>query len=172
MAEPEVIWSDGDPWRDLAPDVVAAGAATVISLRGTTRLVDVVQRRQFRVPLSGGHVMDFDAEWVSLGRWALTPCGLVISASEHWAAGSPVRLVLAGLVPRWYDTEVGATVLEAVRAGNEPSAPGHPDLDCGAAYRPNGPIEAWRRLRRAEQEAEGAVERSDPLDDDGPVGGA
>ena len=140
MAEPEVIWRDGDAWRDLAGDVRAAGAATVVSLQGTTRLVDVAGDRQLRLARPGGHRMDFDGEWVPLGHWALTPCGLVISASWHWAAGSPVRLVLAGLVEDWPGTELGATVLEAVRAGLEPSAPGHPDLDCGAPYCPNGPF--------------------------------
>jgi hypothetical protein len=57
-------------------------------------------------------------------------------------------------VADWPGTEVGATVLEAVRAGLETSAPGHPDRDCGAAYCPNGAIEAWRRLRRAEEEGQ------------------
>ena len=155
MAEPEVIWRDGDQWRDLAGDVKAAGAATVVSLRATTRLVDVVGEHQLRVPSSTGHVMDLDGQWTSLGDWSLTPCGLVIDAAEHWAAGTPLRLVLAGLAPDWSSTEVGQAVLDALLAGKEPVAPGHPEGACGAAYCPNGPIEAWRRLRRADMQSQG-----------------
>ena len=158
MAEPEVIWQDGDKWRDLAGDIRAAGSATVVSLRATTRLLDVANGRQLRVPSSAAHVMDLDLQWVSLGNWAITPCGLAIDAAEYWAGGTPLRLVLAGLVPDWPSTEVGRSVLDALRAGREPVAPGHPEGPCDAAYCPNGPIEAWRRLRRANVQRQGREE--------------
>jgi hypothetical protein len=63
MTEPVVIWQDGDAWRDLAPDVRAVGAATVVSRRGSTPYVDVERGRQVRLPHP------------TVTGWTSTPCG-------------------------------------------------------------------------------------------------
>ena len=156
MAEPVVIWQDGDEWRDLVPDVRAAGAVTTVSRRGTARYVDVTLGRQVRVPHPDGHMMGHDRMWVPLGYWELTPCGLVLEHADHWARGSPLRLVLAGLVWDWPSSAAGVAVWDAVRAGREPVAPGHPDQACGAAYCPLGEIEAWRAIRLAQLTEQGS----------------
>lgn len=134
VAQQKVIWQDGDPWRDLGLDVRAAGEATIISRHGATRFLDSELRRQCRHPGPSAHLMDFDAEWLPLGAWRLTPCGLSISHPDYWAQGTPLRLVLAGIVEDWASTEAGAVAWERVQDDIEPTAPGHPEEPCRAFW--------------------------------------
>ena len=144
MATEDIIWKDGDAWRDLTDEVRAAGAATAISLHGTARFIDVEHGRQARFPTPKAGLFVCDSCWLPLGDWSLTPCGFVTEASDHWSRGTRLRLVLAGFVPYWAGTEAGAVMLAAVQAGTEPTAPGHPDGACGAYWCPLGRAAQWQ----------------------------
>ena len=128
------LWQDGDPWRDLTEDVDAAGAVTVVSQNGTARLVDTAERLQLRLALEGGHSMLGDAQWQPYRMLKLTPCGIVIHGDSYWARGTPLRLVLVGVLPRWMDSPHGRAAVEALIARRRPSSPNHPAKPCGAAY--------------------------------------
>lgn len=138
--ESTVIWRDGDPWRDLTHEAADAGQVTVVSLHGTARLLDFAEgvAQQARVPLEGGHQLHLDSTPVDL-LWrplrifySLTPCGFTT-----WEeAGSPVRLVLAGIHTDWMNSPVGREAVDAVMTRSEPKAPGHPTQPCQAAYCP------------------------------------
>ena len=132
MAHGDIIWEDGDTWRDLTDDVRAIGVATVVSLHGATRFIEADRGRQVRVPGQVAHAADFDGRWLPLGDWQLTPCGAVTLHLDHWSCGTRLRLVLAGFVGDWADTKAGAATLAAIEAGAEPTAPGHPAGPCGS----------------------------------------
>lgn len=134
MSGAEVIWRDSDRWRRLTAEAEAAGGVSVVSRSGTLRLIDYQRRRHARVPLEGGHIMGFDSQWLPLGSVELTPCGIVLEERSYWARGTPVRLVLAGLVPAWIDAPAGRATVDAVLAGRPPTSPGHPSEPCGAFY--------------------------------------
>ena len=144
MASKGIIWEDGDTWRDLTDAVISAGTATAISLHGTARFIDAEHGRQARIRTLKAGVFSCDGEWLPLGNWSLSPCGFVTEAPGHWSRGTPLRLVLAGLVEDWAGTEAGAVALAAVQAGTEPAAPGHPAELCGAFWCPLGPAAQWR----------------------------
>lgn len=132
----QVIWSDGQPWRHLTEDAVAVGQVTVVSTSGATRLLDIKGRRHGRLPMEGGHVMRFDGQWLPLNVFELTPCGLVLEESSYWARGTPVRLVLAGLVLDWTLSPLGRATVDAVIARRRPVSPNHPPEMCPALYCP------------------------------------
>lgn len=137
LTEPTVIWAEGDPWRPLTEEARTAGEITVISLHGTARLLDLdpADPRHRRVPFEGGHVMAGDGDWRPLEAIRLTPCGLTLTMPHgRWAAGTPVRLVLAGLHPRWSTTGIGVVTVDRVLSHTRLQVPGHPDQACGAAY--------------------------------------
>ena len=144
MTHGDILWKDGDAWRDLTDEVSAAGAATAISLHGTARFIDVEHGRQARFSDLSAHDMDCDGEWLPLGDWSLSPCGFVTEAPDHWSRGTPLRLVLAGFVEDWAGTPIGTETLAAVQAGTEPAAPGHPAGPCDAYWCPLGPAVKWR----------------------------
>ena len=132
MSEQKVIWRDGDRWRNLTGEAVAAGQVTVISESGATRLLDIEQKRHGRMAIEGGHSMRFDGVWRPMGSFELTPCGVVIEQSG--ARGTPVRLVLAGLVTDWLMTPLGSATVDAVIARRPPVSPRHPEAPCKALY--------------------------------------
>lgn len=137
--DPPVIWTDGDAWRPLTEEALDAGKVTVISLNGSARLLDLRpgHLRHRRVPLEGGHTMAGDGDWRPLRTFQLSPCGFTLTMPEgRWAAGTPVRLVIAGLHPHWTTTAVGAATVDRILARTYDASPGHPDQPCGAAYCP------------------------------------
>ena len=142
MSPGRVIWCDGDRWRNLT-DEAAAGQVTVISTNGTTRFLDTQERRHGRMAIEGGHAMGSDGEWRPMESFDLTPCGVVIHGS---ALGTPLRLVLAGLVTGWMMTPLGQATVDAVIARRIPVSPGHPDAPCHALYCP----QRWARFKRPE----------------------
>lgn len=125
------IWAAGDEWRRLTEEVTAEGGATIISVKGTTRLVDSVRRRQMRLPKPGGRPLFGDLEWMPYATLEVTPCGVVIWHPQWWARGARVALVLPGLRPDWADGAAGQELVSVVRLGVQ-AMRGHPDEPCGA----------------------------------------
>lgn len=132
-----VLWSPEDGWCDIAQLVEDAGEATVVSLNGSARLFSFGPCGAFhsRVPLEGGHEMFGDLCWRRLDVLRGSPCGLTLAgpAGDHWAKGTPVRLVLAGLWPRWAELSAArATLFAVVHRSALPVPDGHPDRCCDA----------------------------------------
>jgi hypothetical protein len=135
----DLIWRSGEPWRDLTDDVAQIGVVTVVSRSGTTRILDVKHGRQVRLAMLQAHRWPSDGEWSELGRWRLTPCGLVMIGPESWALGTPLWFVAEGECTNWYDTPLGAEVVVAIGSQAAPFAPGHPPQRCPAVYCPRAP---------------------------------
>jgi hypothetical protein len=129
----DIIWRDGDRWRDLTKSVTSRGAATVISSHGTAMLIDAAAGYYRRLPLEGGKRLPDDGTWLPLGSYSLTPCGLVVDG-DTWHRGTAVRLVLNGLAPTWARTNLGRAVLADVVERRVISIAGHPDDPCRAHY--------------------------------------
>lgn len=134
-----VLWRPEDGWCDIAQLISDAGEATVVSKNGSARLFRFGPHgaHHTRVPLEGGHVMAGDLYWRRLDVLIGGPCGLHLAGPslDHWAAGTPVRLILAGLWPQWATLPEARSTLEAVVQRAELPAPkGHPDDPCRALY--------------------------------------
>ena len=128
------FWVDGDPWRDLLPEIEAVGAATFVSANGSARFIDLRRRRHLRIPLEAGHRMTFDGGWLDGYVVECSPCGLVIEGT-FWARGTNLRLPLPGLAYGWPSTAPGRMVVDAVIAGLPPiCGEGHPPEPCLAIY--------------------------------------
>ena len=135
----DVLWTLSDGWTDLAALITDAGEATVASTNGTTRLFRIGNDGAFhaRVPLEGGHVMVGDHDWRRLETLTGGPCGLTLAGpvGSHWAKGTPIRLLLAGLWPHWASLpETRATVEAVISRTPLPRPVGHPAGVCGALY--------------------------------------
>jgi hypothetical protein len=133
------IWRSGEQWRDLTDDVVQVGVVTVVSRSGTMRILDTARGRQVRLAMLQAHRRPTDGEWTELGRWRLTPCGLVMIGLTAWSLGTPLWLVAEGECTNWCDTPLGAEVVVAIGSQAEPFAPGHPAKRCPAVYCPRAP---------------------------------
>jgi hypothetical protein len=127
-----ILWADGDPWRDLTGEAAAAGALTVISEHGTARFIDFARHRHIREPLEGGKALLGDWVWLPFDYAEITPCGVVLARPEFW--GTPLRLVLGGIVDEWMDTEPGRAAVTASVSRRAPMSAGHPAEPCGARY--------------------------------------
>lgn len=159
-----MIWRAGvDDWRDLSGELACA-PFTAVSRSGTARLIDrrwgsMRVNAHLRLPLEGGHSMLEDGTrdlhgqlmgWGRLEEFRVTPCGITIvepgswidAAGDvrgfgYWAKGTPLRVVLAGLVPQWHRTATGRAVIDEIVTGAPAgSVAGHPDRWCGALYCP------------------------------------
>jgi hypothetical protein len=134
------IGRSGEQWRDLTDDVVQVGVVTVVSRSGTMRILDTARGRQVRRAMLLGHTWPTDGEWTELGRWRLTPCGLVMIGPESWALGTPLWLVAEGEQWGWWcASPFGEAVAAAIKSRSEPFAPGHPANRCPALYCPRAP---------------------------------
>lgn len=130
----ELLWADGDLYRVLTDDIVAAGTATLVSRRGTARLIDVTRGLHCRLPLEGGNRLLFDQAWMSFTHLHVTPCGATLEDGRFWSKGTELRLVFAGLVTDWHTTEVGRAAIQALIDRQWPTSPGHPPEPCGALH--------------------------------------
>lgn len=134
LMEPRTIWAAGETWRHLTAEVVVAGGATIVSEKGTSRLVDTTRREQMRLPQPGGRRLFGDSMWLPYDVLEVTPCGVVIEHEQWWARGYRIALVLAGCHEDWADTVAGRATVEAFEAGRRATICGHPPDACGAHY--------------------------------------
>jgi hypothetical protein len=105
-----------------------------VSEHGTARILDISHDRHVRVSFVRCHAMELDGEWLDLGVWCLTPCGLVVEARDRWTRGTPLWLVAEGSALDWPAEPIGAEVVAAIEAQAQPFAPRHPDEPCAALY--------------------------------------
>lgn len=131
----EVIWALGEAqWRDLRPDVAAAGRVTAVTGH-SVHLLDVDRGVAVRVP--GPWATDPDGPIVErslLSVVVATPCGVLLLLDDvvRWCS-TPLVLLLGG----WLDVETFTGQVAALHrrhAVTVPIATGHPDESCGAIY--------------------------------------
>lgn len=125
MAEPVTLWQQGDRWADLAE--ILRAPATVITVSGTTRLLDSAAGWTVRIPFSTDDRLPRDGQRVEVTSVPVaTACGLRIAGPDpFWT--TEVALVLADLVPDWQ----AAGVQWPQRRW---TALGHPEHPCGAVH--------------------------------------
>jgi hypothetical protein len=132
----EALWALGEAqWRDLRPDIAAAGRVTAVTGH-SVHLLDVELGVAVRVPgpwandLDGGAVV----ERPLLSVMVATPCGLLLLLDDVGRrCSTPLVLLLAG----WLRAEAVAGQVAALlgrHAAAVPVAAGHPAEPCGALY--------------------------------------
>lgn len=131
----EVLWALGEAqWRDLRPDIVAAGRVTAVTAQ-SVHLLDVELGVAVRVPGPWANTLCGDAtEWPLLSVPTATPCGLVLHLGEVGRrCSTPLVLLLGG----WVGPDAVAGPLDALhrRVGPGPlTRPEHLGESCGALY--------------------------------------
>jgi hypothetical protein len=131
----EVMWALGEAqWRDLRPDVAAAGRVTAVTAH-SVHLLDVHRAVAVRVP--GPWANDLDGSIVEhplLSVSVATPCGLTLLLGDVGRrCSTPLVLLLGG----WLGAEAVTCEVAALHrrhAVTVPIAAGHPDEPCGALY--------------------------------------
>ena len=125
------IWMIGEPWRDLASEVAAAGPlVAAMSEHGTKRLLDLRHGWQMRLPAAGRGGLPHDFERDELWRVGVaTPCGIITMRRQRpgWSATSRLLAVVSG------ELDAIAEAMTAV-PDSAPDWSGHPRQPCGAVY--------------------------------------
>jgi hypothetical protein len=132
----EVLWALGEaPWRDLRPDIAAAGRVTAVSAH-SVHLLDVDRGVAVRVPGPWGNDLDAGAivERPLLSVIVATPCGLLLLLDDVGRrCSTPLVLLFGGWLGAEAVTGQVAALLRRHGAA-VPTAAGHPDVPCGAFY--------------------------------------
>jgi hypothetical protein len=131
-----IVWRNGDEWRNFTPEL-CRGVHTIVTINGTSRILDIDNGTQRRVPLTDGHQMAGDGAVQSLGNvHAASPCGVyTTTVSGAWHATTPVVAVLAGDHPAWASGPDGQALLAEVSERGH-LAPQHPVDSCDLPYCP------------------------------------
>lgn len=119
-ADPEgvILWRAGDPWRSLLADIESAGVVTVVTVNGTTHVLDLPAGVRQRIPLEGGHPMAGDFRNHRLfGINSATPCGLTLLSGVTGVHFTTMMWALwAGEVLNWPARPTGRHVTSAILA--------------------------------------------------------
>ena len=128
----EVLWQDGEGWRDLAPQVVEAQRVTVVTRSGTTHLLDLEDGTVTRIPSAGSSHLRMDGERFRIDSLvAATPCGLVIRlGQDRYRCTTGVHLLLEGHHRDW----VGDFGPSPGPQGAVGRFSDHPPVACNALY--------------------------------------